>query len=827
MRQVSPVRLHKSQPPLHLLGLISFVRAGADLKLTNQSKVVELKLPSQNKQHPVPRLLIALRDSARGQLASLVQVLFNSADDALFEMAERSNDSADRDQFFGVMRTIRLHRQQIVDEFLEAFEEGFQMLFNERLKTDADKPHKDGELSLIQNDELERSVAISGIVSKVTSQFSIPIMQLTKRIDSICDQNKVTERLNPLGPQRLSESFIDATSCLDLELKVQVILLKLFERFVMEGLGPVFASANETLIEAGILPNLKAQAPAVNPGRASYAPNSGGMSGSYSGPSAPSAATGHYQSGDVSAAGGSQNVVMTGADFQGIQNLLAAVRATGFAGGSTPPVASSGDGISTEQLLNILQHVQTKQLAQANGQAIPTKVDVMAALGNTSEVAVKGLGQADADVVSFVGMLFDYILNDKNLAIPMKALIARMQIPIIRLVILDKSFLERSNHPARLLLNELSSAGIGWSSAVELKRDDLYNTIESIVTRTIDEFVTDVSVFEEHLAELRSYVAKDTRRQAVVEKRVRETESGRAKAATARTDVDAKLKTLCANITNPLGIDFLCSLWRRVMIFHHVNEGSESDYYRSVEQAAIRLADFLAGLSTVSDFRPLLKTIDEQLLKINISPSERERWHTELSSQITNPSPASREDDDVLTDLDAIAAELDEIMNVNTVAQNPGSSSAPGTILDIEFLDDGQNSELIDELELVVAKDEPVQPRLTPEPQQAKEPAATTAALSESIKQIRALREGMWVDFIDNEGDRLRCKLSAIIQPGNKYIFVNRRGMKVSERLSVELADALEQRNLKIIEESQVFDRALQTVIGNLRQMHRSPMQET
>ena len=66
-----------------------------------------------------------------------------------------------------------------------------------------------------------------------------------------------------------------------------------------------------------------------------------------------------------------------------------------------------------------------------------------------------------------------------------------------------------------------------------------------------------------------------------------------------------------------------------------------------------------------------------------------------------------------------------------------------------------------------------------------------------------------------------RYKIAAIIEPGGKYIFVNQRGMKVAERSRMALAVALETKRLTILEESQVFDRALQAVIGNLRNMHR------
>ncbi|MFB3103776.1 MAG: DUF1631 family protein [Pseudomonadales bacterium] len=51
-------------------------------------------------------------------------------------------------------------------------------------------------------------------------------------------------------------------------------------------------------------------------------------------------------------------------------------------------------------------------------------------------------------------------------------------------------------------------------------------------------------------------------------------------------------------------------------------------------------------------------------------------------------------------------------------------------------------------------------------------------------------------------------------------MFVNRRGMKVAENSLLGLAADLDAGTLTILAESQVFDRALQAVIGNLRQMH-------
>ena len=78
------------------------------------------------------------------------------------------------------------------------------------------------------------------------------------------------------------------------------------------------------------------------------------------------------------------------------------------------------------------------------------------------------------------------------------------------------------------------------------------------------------------------------------------------------------------------------------------------------------------------------------------------------------------------------------------------------------------------------------------------------------------------MELAQENGERLRCKLAAIVQPGDKYVFVNRRGMKVAERTRPGLAVALKAGQLTVLDESQVFDRALEAVIGNLRQLQRS-----
>ncbi|MGM0571337.1 MAG: DUF1631 family protein, partial [Pseudomonadota bacterium] len=71
------------------------------------------------------------------------------------------------------------------------------------------------------------------------------------------------------------------------------------------------------------------------------------------------------------------------------------------------------------------------------------------------------------------------------------------------------------------------------------------------------------------------------------------------------------------------------------------------------------------------------------------------------------------------------------------------------------------------------------------------------------------------------DSGRLRCKLAAIIRATGKYIFVNRNGAKVAEYQQSELARALSEGRVVMLDDGLIFDRALESIIDNLRHNRR------
>ena len=128
--------------------------------------------------------------------------------------------------------------------------------------------------------------------------------------------------------------------------------------------------------------------------------------------------------------------------------------------------------------------------------------------------------------------------------------------------------------------------------------------------------------------------------------------------------------------------------------------------------------------------------------------------------------------------------------------------------------------------DVVAAVVEPIEQVHVAEPvleQADVEPVAETVEDLPSVgaqRWIESLRAGCWCLLSATESQsEQRCKLAAIISFSGKYIFVNRGGMKVAEFGKSELTRHFDQGLIALLDENQLFDRALESVIGNLRRL--------
>lgn len=227
----------------------------------NDGNVVPLRrVTGDQVTHPplarLPAIVLQVRDKATQQLRQGLQTLFDNADDTLFEMADQALDDAEQNLLFEAMRDLRLKRKSIERLFFEQFCEAFISLgqnglayrvLPRSLSTDAGAPPLD--------EELERNLAVQAMVDKVLYRDGFALDQLTARLSTLLGRTLI-EQHNPLGPTVLCECFLRAGRHLGVDIKVKLIILKLFDRYVLNGVGQLYAQANQLLIATGVLPGL-------------------------------------------------------------------------------------------------------------------------------------------------------------------------------------------------------------------------------------------------------------------------------------------------------------------------------------------------------------------------------------------------------------------------------------------------------------------------------------------------------------------------------------------------------------------------------------------
>ena len=82
--------------------------------------------------------------------------------------------------------------------------------------------------------------------------------------------------------------------------------------------------------------------------------------------------------------------------------------------------------------------------------------------------------------------------------------------------------------------------------------------------------------------------------------------------------------------------------------------------------------------------------------------------------------------------------------------------------------------------------------------------------------QVQALQPGSWLEFSLADEVPARAKLSWISPMSGRYLFVNRRGLKVADYAPQELALLLAEGQARVLAANALFDRAMNAIVGKL-----------
>jgi hypothetical protein len=199
-------------------------------------------------------------------------------------------------------------------------------------------------------------------------------------------------------------------------------------------------------------------------------------------------------------------------------------------------------------------------------------------------IADKIVNSTDKITIDVIGLLFDYIFRDTSIPESLRSLFSRLQVPILKTALVDRSFFSDKKHPARRLLDHLALAAIGAMGDVGYR-----TAFELIAAGVIDEvcrdFKVDVAVFEEADAKLQEFVDAEQRKvTAALDQEVAAALSAEESEAD-RSHVRALIRDKLAGRTLPFDVrSFSETTWAEYLTSLRLQHGSRSDDWHAAVQ---------------------------------------------------------------------------------------------------------------------------------------------------------------------------------------------------------------------------------------------------
>jgi NTP pyrophosphatase (non-canonical NTP hydrolase) len=755
-------------------------------------------LASRGIQPRFGELAQSCRKLVMNHLAEHLGDVFTQVDDTLFTLADKAESNQLQSLFFDNMREIRKQRPQIERSYHQQIARNFSDFFSGQLKPPTSAGAVDAEqLVLVQNEDYEESLQIINMVSRMKAHCAQPLFALEQRLAQLSNGQKLDEDNNPFGPQMIAQAFRLALTPCPFPLRIKIVLYTLFDTQVMDSLEGLYATLNQRLIEAGVLPGLKYSAQRhASPARAAApASPSHAVSGAIpkppnTQPSPPARTTAPIASevppsdpaellGSLAALLGEHRRRDRDASLPDGTRSMASL---------TPRNATRT--YSARELLDALNRMQrqsARELAQHLHQPLPVDGLKEALQQQLQAHSLQPTGHRvadpEADVIDLVGMLFDFILDDDNLPDSCKTTLSHLHTPYLKVALQDKALFTQHHHPARRLLNAMAQAGVLYGG--ENENSGLQAKMQWVVERVVHDFADDLQLFDSLLEEFNAYVATLRHKVELRERRAVQAAKGRDKLLDARQRALAVIAACLKNRALPNIIhNFLELTWADALVFVWLRHGDDSHEWRR----ACEVAEQLAWSGT-----PLDEAGRERLQVLRIALLGDLRKGLELLGGYHE---------------DGIHRLLQDLVACQHAVQGKQPQVA-------ERL---KSAQVESQLGTLLGEDTPL---ASPAPQDAGlSPRAQALA-----KELQQLEFGTWFAFGSGELQQ-SLKLSWFSPTTDNYMFVDHSGQRAAIKPLQQLAREMERGLARIIpaeRDTPLMDRALSAIYRVLQRFSGRP----
>ena len=723
-----------------------------------------------------------LREFCQSQLS----ILINAASEYLFQQAEQANDNETQQRYFDVQKMIEAEQKTLTTQFERTLSALFAVLITPSAQAQANKKridNSDNILSLLDNDEMELKVALSSMSHRAEADYAEALFALGQRLALLNNGIKLTAENNPFAPQVLCNNFMACIDKLSLDLQSRLILLKLFDRYFIKHLANIYAEVNLHLVNRNVLPNLRYHHRtdrAIAPKR---------------------------RKSDNAAIKDSEN--RQSELFEVMRSIL-----------NAQPAANNHHqpSISVERLIAELSAIQSQQLMRFTNASITA--EPAPALTNTNA------NTSQQQAIECVGILFEHILNDDGLHDSVKSLLSHLHTPLLKLALLDETFLSNPKHDARQLVNKLITAGENWITDDTSTENNIYQHMQSVVKKIITDFDNDNSnqIFSHVATEFNTYIEKIERQASITEKRSIQVVKGKEALESGREKVTTLInEKLCDEALPKPILQLIKKPWSAFLAYTLLRHGDESTQWIEAVNFIDELLWYIEPKINNEEKNQAnnLRSVINEKLKYGLScvGLDANEIQQHLSSLEMCSQLATENIYDVQKNADTVEKKSNENSSQNT--EQSVLKNRPPNVTE-SHLQNSQSSSLEASHPKNVTQEKnetAIEKTFISATKRASESNSESASES-AIANVLSMDFGTWLNWQKSDEPLRRLKLTWYNQKTQNCMLSNSMGQQVAIVSANEIALGISKGSITVSDirlQKPFFERMLETVVDRLR----------
>jgi Protein of unknown function (DUF1631) len=574
-------------------------------------------------------------------------------------------------------------------------------------------------LSLVADHQVQEEISLGNASKRLKDQVGDELFALTQRMAVVMGKETLPDDRNPVYPRTFTRGLLDALVEPGGDSAARLAAFAAFDPVMLEVVDEIYHSVNRMLRDRGVLPDFKRSygAPVQTPTRA-----------------APQATTGMQGAvpavqGTPMPAGGMANDAAPASPAGMLEQLFAAAANRPTISVTQRPVMAVPPGMITIQvrpeMVAALRALESRldtpsasdagtvahasaQWPSAGGIAPGTETyPASSAEVHRAKAQMRDtLTPADVVIADLVAALFDRLFVDPRLSDSTKAQVGRLQLPVFKAVMQDRTFFTERAHPIRGLIDVVAELGASDES-IRVESRSPAEWIAAMVAELLARHGEDAQAFVSAHRKLGDVLERHRAAAIEADEQVLAIRHEEHRLAAVR---DASLEIahrLAAGQYPEEGASFLYRCWRDVLVFDFLEGGDKSPNWSADLEVLDDVLWILIPRTSNEDRARLVSLLPSLLFRLKMG-----------FARAGMPAEAAAQNVEELKQL------LDEVMRAPMAAAHGSLRRRPESA--------------------PVFKDDYT---------------ATLHVSSASLAE-EGLARGTWIEFTEPDGTRRRCRLT-------------------------------------------------------------------